>query len=52
MNDKKRSSFLIVLVLRYLNIVIINNSIYHTNKRKSSHTSLVACKPVTVSLKN
>jgi len=42
-NSKTRSSFIIVLVLRYLNIPIIYNPIYHTNKGKSSLTSLVAC---------
>jgi len=40
-NSKTRSSFFIVLVLRYLNILIIYNPIYH--KGKSSLTSLVAC---------
>jgi len=42
-NSKTRSSFFIVLVLRYLNIPIIYNPINHTNKCKSSLTSLVAC---------
>jgi hypothetical protein len=42
-NSKTRSSFLFVLVLIYLNVMKINNSKYHTNKGKSSLTSLVAC---------
>jgi len=31
------------LILRHLNVVKINNSIYHKNKGKSSLKSLVAC---------
>ena len=52
MKDKKRSSFFNGLFYEKLNIPIIYNPIYHTNKGKSSLTSLVACKPVTVTLKN
>ena len=49
-NSKTRNSFFIVLILRYLNVMKKNNSIYHTNKGKSSLTSLAASKPVTVTL--
>jgi hypothetical protein len=43
MKDKKRSSFFNGLFYEKLNIPIIYNPIYHTNKGKSTLTSFVAC---------
>jgi len=48
-NSKTRSSFFIVLICSSFKC---NEKFHHTNKGRSSLTSLVACKPVTVSLKN